>query len=697
MGRDSAKKAGSAGSQGEPSDLLPPPDKVAAARIKDALVRFRPPHVFLVDDDSDTIEILSGFLDGEGYDVRAFDAGGPALEAMARLRPEVALIDVLLPDMNGLDVVAQGRRISPGTVFIVITGHTTVDSLLVAIRQGVDDYLTKPFASLDTVRLVVRNAVQKNILASQLEMQATVTGTILRLGEQSCVGDSRDSFFGMVRSVFQTLLGATAVLSLYRNKQRLACHVDAICPLGPEASARLEAFASDRFGLDAASATFVKRVNVVESRSGSPAAERLGTMVALVVAGLEGPEALLVVAHQEAEAFSEVAVRTAEALANNVSIIVQRQYLGATHEQRLIVDLLHHLKDGVVVFDREFRVRYVNPKALQVLGLADRSPLEEVSAALSKIDPTLAAPRTPTAFSSALQKQVAATVGGEERFFDVEAYSFLTPAKVAYRMVLFRDVTHLRKEKAKIERLAKQLRAVNEELQRRNSRLEAAIKELDSFAYIASHDLQEPFKHIEIFANFLETDLGKTKEIPEEVVFHLDQIRQNVDVARTVLADLRTLSKVTRTKNPYREVSLTDLVEEVLGRFNWTIETTHASVVVSELPVVECDPIKLKEVFHNLVSNALKYFDAERPQIEIFSAIEDNRTVVTVKDNGIGIDPKFHQYVFEACRRIPFKEGTRGSGLGLAIAKKIVEEHGGEIWVESELGKGSSFRFTLPR
>ena len=340
----------------------------------------------------------------------------------------------------------------------------------------------------------------------------------------------------------------------------------------------------------------------------------------------------------------------------------------------------------------------MNPQARRILRIDDKAPLQEALDALARLDRSLAAPRKTQSFHATLQKQVAARMDDEEHFFDLEAYSFVTPAKVAYRMILFRDITHVRKEARKIERLNRRLASLNAELTERNRRLEAVIRELDSFAYIASHDLQEPFRHIEIFAQFLERDLLGVGELPGDVPHHLDQIAYNVDIAKTLLADLRTLSKLTRMNNPHRECDLTELVEEVLERFQSSIEERGAQVTVEELPVAVCDGLKIKEVLHNYIGNALKYCEGT-PRLEITAVGLDGEVVVCVADNGIGIAPEFHEYVFQACRRIPFKTDkgeAKGSGLGLAIVKKIVEEHGGRVWVKSALGEGSRFYFTIP-
>jgi signal transduction histidine kinase/DNA-binding response OmpR family regulator len=657
-------------------------------------VQYRRPMVLIVDDEPAILDFLEGCLSDGGYDIRTCGNAFEALDLIIRRRPEVALVDLKMPGMSGMDLMKSARAESPFTSFIVITGHTTIDSVLEAIRQGVHDYLTKPFSSSDTVRLVVRNAVEKHNLTWQIRVQAMITGMLLRLAETSCVGEGREVFFGKVREVFIRLLDATSVGVAYRDGERAVSVIDTRIPLTREAASMLEERAMRSMGLSGEELD--RRVVLASEDITSPVLSRMETILDMKIGAEGAPEAMLMIGHQNPRAFSRDAVKIASLVVRNISLIVQQQKAGAGHEDQMIVDLLHHMKDGVVLMDRRFHVRYANPQVRRVLGLSEDTPLDQVREALAAADPALVTQRTAKSFTSALQKQVAMRVGDEERFYDVEAYNFYTPAKVGYRAILFRDVSHLRRETRKVERLNKRLKDLNEELTERNKRLEALIRELDNFAYIASHDLQEPFRHIEIFAQFLERDMSGENVLPTEVAYYLGQIRQNVDIAKRLLSDLRTLSRITRMQNPHRDCSLVDLVEEVLERFASTMEQCGGRVTVGPMPSVRCDPIKVKEVFHNLVSNAFKYNESTPPTVEVEAAEEGGVVTVSVKDNGIGIAPEYHEYVFQPCRRIPFKEETRGSGLGLAIVKKVIEEHGGKIWLESEPGKGSTFRFTLP-
>lgn len=657
---------------------------------------FKKPRVYLVDDESAVLELLDNYLEGEGYDISTFSKGVDALYRIERDRPEVVLVDLQMPDMHGLELMRLARRTSPDTSFIVITGHTTVDTVMSSLRSGVNDYLTKPFSSSESVCLVVRNVVEKQRLEAASRLHATVTAAILKLGEISCVGETREEFFNVVGTVLKRVLRGTTVCVIYSGPQRLICHIRTSNPLSPEARERLQREALSHFEKTGALDTVEVKMKLLNPELTSPLIADLKSMVPLSVIGLKGIEAQFVVGHPSKEGFNREEVQVALSLTRNVNLIVQRHFLGASHEHQMIVDLLHHLRDGVVVIDRDFEVRYVNPQARKILGLSQEASLQDALAALGRVDKSLVASRTPRSFLAALQKQVTVDLDGVELFFDVQAYTFYTPTKVAYRMVLFRDVTHLRRERARIERLNRRLSQLNEELTERNTRLETMNKELDSFAYIASHDLQEPFRHIEIFVQYLERELLDAGDLPGESEYLLGQIGKNVDIAKRLLGDLRTLSRVTRMRNPHVKFKLTDLLEEVLERFADQLDERNATVTVGDLPEIKCDVVKMKEVFHNLLSNALKYNDSENPMIEVGAARLEDAHVIWVADNGIGIEEEYHDYVFQACRRIPHKDDVSGSGLGLAIVKKVVEEHGGTIWVESTLGEGAKFVMRLP-
>jgi signal transduction histidine kinase len=226
--------------------------------------------------------------------------------------------------------------------------------------------------------------------------------------------------------------------------------------------------------------------------------------------------------------------------------------------------------------------------------------------------------------------------------------------------------------------------------------LEAKNAELERFTYTVSHDLKSPLVTITGFLGFLEKD-ALAGNI-ENVKAGIQRISSAARKMEMLLSDLLELSRVGRLMNPPEDVPFSEIVQEALERVRGRIEAAGARVdVQEELPVIRGDKIRLVEILQNLVDNAVKFSAGQpEPYIRIGTRGWDERQhpIFFVCDNGPGIDPRFHERVFGLFNKLnPQAEGT---GIGLTLVKRIVEVHGGRIWVESEPGKGATFYFTLP-
>jgi PAS domain S-box-containing protein len=223
--------------------------------------------------------------------------------------------------------------------------------------------------------------------------------------------------------------------------------------------------------------------------------------------------------------------------------------------------------------------------------------------------------------------------------------------------------------------------------------LEAKNAELERFTYTVSHDLKSPLITISGFVGFLEQDTqaGNLERVKEDIV----QINSAVARMQHLLNELLELSRIGRIMNPPEEVSFEVIAREAVELVHGQIEARGVKVMIApDLPTVHGDRARLVEVLQNLVDNACKFMgDQSHPQIEIGAWQDDGETIFYVRDNGIGIDVQYHEKVFGLFDKLdPQSEGT---GVGLALVKRIVETHGGRIWIESEVGAGSTFCFTL--
>ncbi len=224
--------------------------------------------------------------------------------------------------------------------------------------------------------------------------------------------------------------------------------------------------------------------------------------------------------------------------------------------------------------------------------------------------------------------------------------------------------------------------------------LEESNERLKRFAYVASHDLQEPLRMVSSYLQLLETRY--TDELDEEAREYIDIAVDGSDRMREMVNGLLEYSRIDMQESEFEAVDCNAVVGNVLTDLQVQIDERNASVVVDELATVLGDDSQLEQVFSNLVSNAIKYSGDEPPRIEISAEQQGDRCVFSVVDNGIGIESEYVDQIFEIFNRLHSNTEFQGTGIGLSLCRKIVNHHGGDIWVDSELGEGTTFYFTLP-
>jgi PAS domain S-box-containing protein len=344
--------------------------------------------------------------------------------------------------------------------------------------------------------------------------------------------------------------------------------------------------------------------------------------------------------------------------------------------------------DAIFWMDSEGRIVYANESACRGLGY---TPDEILEADVFKLDPCM--PREAWANHWASLKGCGSLTFESEHQrkdgtrFPVEITSnFIEYDGMEYNCPLARDISERKlAQQAMLEHTAN--------LQKANFDLVTKNAELDEFTYVASHDLQEPLRKLTAFSGLLAKDAGDA--LPDRARKDLTFITDAANRMQGLIQDLLTLSRVGRKSMRQEPVSLDACVDEALGALSVRVEESSAKIVRSELGEVVGDQMMITQLFQNLIGNALKFVNDTQPIVTINAQHTDDIITVSVTDNGIGINPDYFDQIFMPFKRLHGREEYAGTGIGLSICRKTVERHGGNIWVESEPQKGSSFIFSL--
>ena len=250
-------------------------------------------------------------------------------------------------------------------------------------------------------------------------------------------------------------------------------------------------------------------------------------------------------------------------------------------------------------------------------------------------------------------------------------------------VTVLKDTSQHKESEARLAQYLKEVETVN--------------SELDAFAHTVSHDLKEPLRGIEMFSGMLLSDYAA--KMDPQAGDYLSRVVKASGRMRRLIDDLLSFARVSRVRNPYEDVSTAKLAAEAVAGLGALIEEKKALVrVAPDMPTIFCDPVKMGQLFNNLISNALKYNDKPVPEVDIAAErFGEYYWKFSVKDNGIGIPSQYFEEIFKMFKRLHSRqEYGGGTGAGLAIVRKIVEEHNGKIWVESVEGRSSAFFVLIP-
>jgi PAS domain S-box-containing protein len=366
---------------------------------------------------------------------------------------------------------------------------------------------------------------------------------------------------------------------------------------------------------------------------------------------------------------------------------------------------LQGTNDGLFDYDVKNQQIYYSPRYKEMLGYWDEEFPDTLAASQERIHPE--------DYERAMETL--------RRYMQRELPSYVNIYRMrhkdgSYRWIMSRALG-IWDEKGQLRRLVGAHTDITDQ-KRREEHLAALNKELESFTYIASHDLRAPLVNLKGFASEMQYSMDEVvkivdehaaafeakpkealrKALKEDIPESLHYITSSVDKMDALTTAILDLSRIGRRVLKIEDIKVDKLVERCLHTLAYEITNQNIDVRVGALPEIKADYLALEQIFSNILDNAVKYLDPARPGIiTIEGATHDNETIFTVKDNGRGIDVHDMQKVFDMFRRAGNSGGVRGSGMGMAYVKATVQRLGGRIWVESVPGQGTAFHFAIPR
>ena len=363
--------------------------------------------------------------------------------------------------------------------------------------------------------------------------------------------------------------------------------------------------------------------------------------------------------------------------------------------RRLIEEAVDTLDSGIIITDRKREVIWANATIGRFFGI-DRDRLIGVDAkrALSRyVGAFEDAQSLSNVIEEAVDKgeridsitcRVRPTLGRDERVLEFRSIPIETERYKGGRIDHYIDITELK-------RLESSLREESENLERSNEKLE-------EFSHVVSHDLKEPLRTVETFSGFLLEDYEE--KLDKEGVEYLHTLRRTSARMRQLINDLLSLSSIHMDTKSFERINTQRLLDDIREDLEVRLRGVNLQVA-SGLPPVKGSTVRIRELFSNLITNAIKYNDKALPTVRIGWQPQEpsanGMATFFVEDNGIGIESRYQQRIFGIFQKLHPRDDYEGTGAGLAICKRIVEEHGGKIWVDSDVGRGSTFYFTIPR
>ncbi len=681
--------------------------------------------ILIVDDSTEERAVYCRYLNEENlsvYKIVEAKSGEEGLSLLESMQPDLILLGYLLPDFDGLEFLTRLKRqleVIPPTIMITGQGNEMV--AVEAMKSGVKDYLVKDKLTPEILTTSVQRVLQQHhlqsLLTKNIEKQQLIAETSLRIRQTLDVSSILDT---AVKEV-QILLNCDRVV-VYRFAPDMTGNIVAeSVKLGQKQSlgANVIDTCFQEKGVDKYERGETLAINDVYKAGFSQCHLRLleefqvkaNVIVPILLAPSQVNRSLwgLLIAHQcshnrywqkdEIELLDKlsvqlaIAIQQAELINNLQSELKTRKQLEAELER--LVQVLEASQDYIGLVDTAGKVIWNNPQLKQIRGITDdRDPahLSIVNYYPNWAYKIITEEGIPEAMAQGSWLGETAILDREGQEIPVSQLILAHKSAdgIEYISTVMRDLTKQKQTEKSLQERVLELKWVNQELLKTTALLKKRNQELDRFAYVTSHDLKAPLRAIANLATWLGEDLAG--EIPEENQQQLQLMQSRVQRLEGLIQGLLEYSRVGRKNNLVKTIDVGNLVKEVVDSLSPPPE--FSIFIAADLPTIKTEVVLLRQIFSNLIDNAIKYHPQKSGKITISAQNKNDFYEFAVSDDGQGIDPQYHERIFTIFQTLQARDIFESTGIGLSIVKKIVEDRGGMVRVESKLGEGSTFFFT---
>ncbi|MEO0375686.1 MAG: ATP-binding protein [Cyanobacteria bacterium P01_A01_bin.17] len=727
--------------------------------MTDSLLRTK---ILIVDDSEVDRVVCRRYLEASStfiHEILECELGVEALECCKEEQPDIMLLDYLLPDTNGLELLQDltGQLSSPPFV-IVLTGQGDEEVAVEAMRHGATDYLVKGQLTPEKLEKSIAHALAERNLQSQLQRQrqqshlfANVASDVSRSvelpkilqtavdGVRRLLSCDRILIYRFAPDMSGTMV-AESVLPEWTAT--LGIQLEDNCFQGQQ-SYQVEKYLQghkmvvsdiEKSHLSACHIKMLQRFQVKAS---------LVAPIACIEIASDAPRLWgLLIAHHcqtthdwtadELELLDEMSVQVAIAiqqaeLIQNLKASLAEQKAVEQNLRKANARTAHFLQSdliGILFANIDGSIQEANDEFLRIIGYS-RQELQEGKIRWDKLTPPEQLHRDHAGIAEA-QKHGSCTPYEKEyvlkdgRRVPVLVGYVLSGVDRTEAVAFVLDITERKQAERALQTakddLERQIQARTADLSQTNLSLQAEVTErieserklsqtahdlaisnqaLQDFAFVASHDLQEPLRKIQTFSDRLQVKYGS--DLEDQAQDYLRRMQNAAQRMQILIHDLLAYSRISTQEQPFTSTDLNTTVRNVLSDLETLIEQTSAQIEIGALPTLEADPLQMRQLFQNLVGNALKFCQpGQVPAIAIMAEAGNQTVELRVQDNGIGFDLEHLERIFTPFQRLHGRSEYEGTGMGLAICRKIVERHRGQLSATSARNEGATFVVTLP-